>query len=89
MRKTFWIIILTFQVLLTYSCHDYEKREEGQHIIHIVKIDPKNFDISIVKAESTNGRETFSSIAKRLNAQIDINGGFLKLIKILVNRVAL
>jgi len=79
MKKAFWIIVLIFQALLVCARYEYDKKEDGRHIIHIVKIDPKNFDIDIVKAESPNSRETIDSIAKRLGAQIAINGGFFEI----------
>ncbi|AVP88022.1 hypothetical protein phytr_10960 [Candidatus Phycorickettsia trachydisci] len=79
MKKAFWVVVLIFHALLVCACYEYERKVDGRHTIHIVTIDPKNFDIDIVKAESSNDRETIDSIAKRINAEIAINGGFFEI----------
>ncbi len=72
-------IIATLLCLGTSLVHaanyHYEKREENNHVIHLVTITPKHV-IEIIKANNGTGRETVSAIAKRSNATIAINAGF-------------
>lgn len=58
----------------------YEKRDIDNHVIHLVLINPKAFDIAFVKSnDGAYGRETVPSMANRSNATIAINGGFFEI----------
>lgn len=58
----------------------YETRKDKKHIIHILKIDPKYYQIELVKArDQVLGRETVPSMAIRTGAIAAINGGFFEI----------
>jgi len=66
--------------LVHASNYNYEKLEIKEHVIHMVTVIPKYYDIDIVKANNgAIGRETVSSMAKRTNATIAINAGFFEI----------
>jgi exopolysaccharide biosynthesis protein len=78
--KILIIAVFLFGKSIAYaSGYTYEKREIDKHIIHIININPKDFQIDIVKANDGYGRETVSSIASRSKAEIAINGGFFEI----------
>ncbi len=56
---------------------DYQRIEQDNHIIHVVKIEPSQFEIKLVRAlEPTSRRETLLEFAEREKAGIAINAGF-------------
>ncbi len=60
---------------------EYSFIEKPNQKIHIVKIDLKQYYISLVSAHnSVFGREKIGDIAERENAEIAINAGFSKLV---------
>lgn len=71
-------VIICFGVNMSYaSDYVYEKRETDKQIIHIVTLNPKHYEINLMKAnDGTGGRETVPAMAKRSQAEIAINGGF-------------
>lgn len=74
-------ILFNFQ---TYANQDsglnYRRLEENKHVIHILTIDPKRFDLKLVKAHNrVIGRETVEEIALRTNAIAAINAGFFEI----------
>lgn len=70
-------ILLCLATSLTQAAnYHYEKREENNHVIHLVTITPKHAVVEIIKANNGTGRETVSAIAKRSNATVAINAGF-------------
>ena len=75
--KTF-LVYMPLILTTTYThAHQYEKRTFDKHIIHVVTINPKEYDIQIVKSnDGAIGRETVPSMAKRSKASIAINAGF-------------
>lgn len=75
------VIVLSLGIGSAYgSGYQYEKREQNNHVIHIVTINSKDYKTDIVKAnEGALGREKVSSIAKRSKAAIAINGGFFEI----------
>jgi hypothetical protein len=79
----FALIILFFQenTMCAVSSYVYEKKIINNHVIHIVTVNPKHYTVDIVKAANngTIGRETVSSIAKKSQAEIAINGGFFEI----------
>jgi exopolysaccharide biosynthesis protein len=84
MLKFIKLCLVTVLLLVTSfsyaSDYVYEKREIGNHVIHLVIIEPRYFDIAFVKAnDGAYGRETGPSMAKRSNAIIAINGGFFEI----------
>src|SRR5258708_5723458 len=74
-------IALSFGIGSAYgSGYQYEKREQDNHVIHIVTINLKDYKIGIVKAnDGAPGRETVLAIAQRVKADIAINGGFFEI----------
>ncbi len=52
----------------------YEKRSDKQSLVHILKIDPKYYQVKLVKAQGKS-REPVSVMAKRYSASFAINGG--------------
>lgn len=80
--KIILITIAMFLPMLTNSAfgHDYEKKIFDSHIIHILRLAPNKYEANIIKANKGNiGRETVSSMAKKSNASIAINGGFFEI----------
>ena len=60
--------------------YHYEVQKLDKHVVHIVTVNPKKYNVNIVKAnDGAVGRETVSSMAKRSNAEIAINGGFFEI----------
>ncbi|HJD55807.1 MAG TPA: phosphodiester glycosidase family protein [Rickettsia endosymbiont of Pyrocoelia pectoralis] len=58
----------------------YNRYEQGKHVIHVLTIDPKYFDLQLVKAHNQIiGRETVEAIALRKNAVAAINAGFFEI----------
>lgn len=84
MRNILILITIILQLLANSTfAYTYEKKLQNFHIIHIVKLNPKDYSASIVKADSPIfGRELVSSIAARAQATIAINGGFFHINKI-------
>jgi exopolysaccharide biosynthesis protein len=75
-----FITLLLIQEAAQAKAYTYEKRTSGQHIMHIVTIDPKAYRAEIVKSnDGAFGRETVASMAKRSEADIAINGGFFEI----------
>ncbi|NRA74270.1 MAG: phosphodiester glycosidase family protein [Rickettsiales bacterium] len=57
----------------------YHSQSIGNRTIHTITLNPKHFIIKLTKAtNNTTGRKTVSSMAKRHNAKIAINGGWFK-----------
>lgn len=56
--------------------YDYKKQEIQGNTVHVLTLDPKLYNLSIVRAEESSGLETVSTMAKRAEADIAINGGF-------------
>ena len=74
--------ILFLSLLISFQAfgYVYEKIEKDNHIIHIITLNPKDYDMELVKAnDSIIGRETVPSIAERSNATIAINAGFFEI----------
>ena len=62
------------------SGYEYSLIEKPNQKIHIVKIDLKQYSISLVSAHnSVFGREKVGDIAERENAEIAINAGFFQI----------
>lgn len=60
--------------------YHYEVQKLDKHVVHIVTVNAKKYNVNIVKAnDGAVGRETVSSMAKRSNAEIAINGGFFEI----------
>lgn len=58
----------------------YEIRKNDKHVIHILTIDPIQYQLRLVKAHNqVFGRETVPAIALRTNAIAAINGGFFEI----------
>lgn len=82
--RNFILILCCFIKFDTSFAHipdyDYKKHIVDNHIIHIVIINPQNYEITIVKSnDGAIGRETVPSMAKRSGAQIAINAGFFEI----------
>ncbi|MDX1917017.1 MAG: phosphodiester glycosidase family protein [Rickettsiaceae bacterium] len=60
--------------------YEYQKKQYDLHVVHILKLNPSEYQALIVKAnDGKRGRETVSSIANRYNASIAINAGFFEI----------
>jgi len=60
--------------------YKYEVRKTSSHVIHIVTLNPQDYEIEFVKAHNrVFGRETVGHIAERENADIAINAGFFEI----------
>ncbi len=75
-------LALILLISLFYSsigyCYDYKKYLIEGQTVHKVLIDPKEYQIAIVRAKDTSGLETVSSMGMRNHADIAINGGYFK-----------
>ena len=73
------ILVLGFSVISNAE-YEYEKIDEDGHIIHLVVIDPSEYEASLIAAHNqVFGREKVGDIAKRENAEIAINAGFFEI----------
>lgn len=72
--------MLAIDGTLGASGYEYSLIEKPNQKIHMVKIDLKQYDISLVSAHnSVFGREKVGDIAERENAEIAINAGFFQI----------
>lgn len=63
-----------------FAEYNYKKIEENGHVIHVLIIDPNEYESSVVSAHNqVFGREKVGDIAKRENADIAINAGFFEI----------
>lgn len=79
-KKTSILLILLINLSWMNLGFGYEYKQyliEGQ-TVHRVLIDPKEYQVALVRAQETSGLETVSSMAKRNHATIAINGGYFK-----------
>ncbi len=59
---------------------DYEQRKADGHVLHILNLSAKDYDLQLVKAhDQVFGRETIESMALRTSADIAINAGFFEI----------
>ncbi|WP_231555797.1 phosphodiester glycosidase family protein [Rickettsia hoogstraalii] len=77
----FVILIISFKIYAKeHTGLTYSRYEKDKHIIHVLTIDPKNFELKLVKAHNqVIGRETVDAIARRTNAVAAINAGFFEI----------
>ncbi len=77
------IVISIFVLCYSISAcaeYKYEKIEEDGHVIHLVIVDPSEYEASLVSAHNqVFGRERTGDVAKRENAEIAINAGFFEI----------
>ena len=72
-----FILCLSLGAVAEYK---YELVERQKHRIHVVIIDPEEYEVSLVPAHNqVFGRERVGNIADRENAQIAINAGFFQI----------
>jgi len=77
LRKSTVFILFFLISHVTFALHySYEKNESDKQITHIIVLNPKNYEIELVRANNNSGRETVLAIANRYKADIAINGGF-------------
>ncbi len=58
----------------------YEVRKNENHVIHILTIEPTQYELKLVKAHNqVFGRETVPEIALRSNAIAALNAGFVEI----------
>jgi uncharacterized protein YigE (DUF2233 family) len=75
--STIFILCLSLGAVAEYK---YELIERDGHHIHVVVIDPEEYEVSLVPAHNqVFGRERVGNIADRENAQIAINAGFFQI----------
>ena len=66
--------------MVSFAEHHYRKVEQNGHVIHLLIIDPSEYEASLVSAHNqVFGREKVGDIAKRENADIAINAGFFEI----------
>jgi exopolysaccharide biosynthesis protein len=79
-RAVIILLLLSLITSLNYaSGYTYEQRETNAEVVHILIINPKDYQIDLVKANDGVGRETVSAMAARSKAEIAINGGFFNI----------
>ncbi|MCC8419031.1 MAG: hypothetical protein LN590_05730 [Rickettsia endosymbiont of Glossina mortisans submortisans] len=73
-RLVYLFVILIFSFKIYAKEHTgltYSRYEKDKHVIHVLNIDPKNFQLKLVKAHNqVIGRETVDAIARRTNMQL-------------------
>lgn len=73
-------ILSMFYSMVSYAEYNYKKFEENGRVIHLLAIDPNEYEISVVSAHNqVFGREKVGDIAKRENADLAINAGFFEI----------
>lgn len=78
--RVFIAILLTCYSIVVFAEYNYEKIEQNGHVIHLLTIDPSEYEASLVSAHNqVFGREKVGDIAKRENADIAINAGFFEI----------
>ncbi len=77
----FLALIISFKIYAKeHEGLTYNRYEQDKHVIHVLTIDPKNFELKLVKAHNqVIGRETVDAIARRTNAVAAINAGFFEI----------
>lgn len=82
-RQVYLFVILIFSFKIYAKEHKgltYNRYEQDKHVIHVLTIAPKNFELKLVKAHNqVIGRETVDTIASRTNAVAAINAGFFEI----------
>lgn len=74
------IFLVVFEQTIAFaSDYFYEKRIIRGQTIHVITLNPEQYDLQIVKADTIKKREPLSVIAKRFDANIAINGGFFEI----------
>lgn len=82
MLKFRYLMVAIISLLANTAHGEYEYKliEKDQHKIHVLTIDPNEYDLSMVASHnSVFGRERVGDIAKRENAQIALNSGFFEI----------
>ncbi|GAB4170777.1 MAG: hypothetical protein Tsb006_8050 [Rickettsiaceae bacterium] len=78
--KLLSLLYFTFLSLTALAEYEYELIEEDRHKIHVIVIDPNEYEVSLVAAhDQVFGREKVGDIAKRRNSQIAVNAGFFQI----------
>jgi len=73
------LLVLGFSTISNAE-YKYKKIDKDSCIIHLVVIDPSEYEASLVAAHNqVFGREKVGDIAKRENAEIAINAGFFEI----------
>jgi exopolysaccharide biosynthesis protein len=73
------ILLITLSWVEVGHCYDYKQYVIEGHTVHRVLLNPKEYNVYIVKAEGESGLEKVSSMATRHHADIAINGGYFKI----------
>lgn len=73
-------VLVVCYSMFSFAEYNYKKIEENDHVIHLLIIDPSEYEISLVPAHNqVFGREKVGDIANRENADIAINAGFFEI----------
>lgn len=73
------LIFLSFMTFESFG-YEYEKKIINSNVVHIVKLDSHEYEARLIKANNGQiGRETVSSMAKKSDATLAINGGFFEI----------
>ncbi len=73
-------VILSLYIPSAFAEYKYQLIERDGHKIHVVIMDPLEYDASLVAAhDQVFGRERVGDIARRKNAEIAINAGFFEI----------
>lgn len=79
-RYVIMAAIISSTANIAYGEYEYKLIEKDQHKIHVLTLDPNEYDLSMVSSHnSVFGRERVGDIAKRENAQIALNSGFFEI----------
>lgn len=78
-KSVITILILCFS-MVSFAEYDYKKIVENNHVIHLLVIDPSEYESSLISSHNqVFGREKVGDIANRENADIAINAGFFEI----------
>lgn len=78
--RVFIAIFVACYSMISFAEPNYRKVEQNGHVIHLLIIDPSEYEASLVSAHNqVFGREKVGDIAKRENADIAINAGFFEI----------
>lgn len=78
MKFLSYLIFSAFPSLLAYN---YELKTFDHHKVHIVTLNPQEYDIRFIKANPTSifGRKSVEELAQQYNASCAINAGFFEM----------
>lgn len=79
------VLVYSFSLNEKSKNYDYQYIKHNNHVVHLVKVNPKAYELEIVKARidgndsESLGRKTVLQIAKNYQAQLAINTGYFEI----------